>query len=237
MAIKRLFCAHGFNDRRALLPPPWWVCLVYKIQCDIASTKLVPYVKKGQQFLNLPALWVFWAFCFFLRLLNVPVPRLPLRLVPRRKCEHRQSDRRINWLRQDFFQHWMPKITHRKIKTCPTLSQIQQRKVREGVWLIFLATRGCLPRTFVASLSPVCAYLLFLVHPEFIPESPPLTRSRGMLAYLLFCRGSGALLTSSFEIPCSIFDIHSMSILSKKTSYYNPSSSCFLCVIFMQRFP
>ena len=34
-----------------------------------------------------------------------------------------------------------------------------------------------------------------------------------MLAHLLFCRGPGALLTSSFEIPCSIFDIHSMSIL------------------------
>ncbi len=42
------------------------------------------------------------------------------------------------------------------------------------------------------------AHLLFLVYPEFIPESPPLTRSRGMLAYLLFCRGPG------IELPLGI---------------------------------
>ena len=48
---------------------------------------------------------------------------------------------------------------------------------------------GVLTRLFCRG---VCAYLLFLVHPEFIPESPPLTRSRGMLAHLPFCRGPGA---------------------------------------------
>ena len=55
------------------------------------------------------------------------------------------------------------------------------------VWLIFLPTRHCLPWSLprvYPKLAPGVCLLAFLQG-----ESPPLTRSRGMLAHLLVCRG------------------------------------------------
>ncbi len=68
------------------------------------------------------------------------------------------------------------------------------------------------------------AHLLSLVYPEFIPGCTYTALLPGNVSSLALeftpenypldlLQGAGALLTSSFEIPCSIFDIHSMSIL------------------------
>jgi hypothetical protein len=59
---------------------------------------------------------------------------------------------------------------------------------------------GC---TYTALLPGDVSSLAFLVYPEFIPESPPLTRSRGMLAHLLFCRGPGILFPGKPQKPIS----------------------------------
>ncbi len=72
----------------------------------------------------------------------------------------------------------------------------------------FLPKKRAFISIYTQSMLIYVHFLTFFSRPIVYPRclSP-------VSAFLLFCRGSGALLTSSFEIPCSTFDIHSMSIL------------------------